>query len=204
MKYHINRKGDVGKCTAVVACPFGDFDKDHYDTPEAARAAYEAKMSAPAYTRFTRGKKLSRGDLDSLPTGAVVRWTKYDGAVKSYVDYSKQETGTWMESSGLSARQVQATYLAGASGNEKATFVSHDGQSSEDLGPEPEKKERAKPAAKWAIIRVSNVTGKVYLDHSFAREAQAEKKLSELNRHDHLHHAYELVPMAEALSRKTD
>lgn len=41
-RYHINpQTGDPGVCKAMVKCPYGDLDKDHYDSKEAARKAYE-------------------------------------------------------------------------------------------------------------------------------------------------------------------
>ncbi len=44
-RYHINpATGDVGLCRARKNCPFGDFEHDHYATPEAARAAFEKEM----------------------------------------------------------------------------------------------------------------------------------------------------------------
>lgn len=45
-KYHVNKKGEAGECSAQEACPFGDLTQDHYPTPEEARAAYERKHSA--------------------------------------------------------------------------------------------------------------------------------------------------------------
>lgn len=44
MAYHINFKGEVGKCAADIACPFGDFETQHYTTAEQARRAYELSM----------------------------------------------------------------------------------------------------------------------------------------------------------------
>jgi hypothetical protein len=44
--YHINpATGNVAACKATKQCPFGDLQKDHYTSAEAARAAYEAKMA---------------------------------------------------------------------------------------------------------------------------------------------------------------
>lgn len=41
-KYHLNMKGQPGKCSATTrACPFGG-ESDHYDSPEAAYAGLEA------------------------------------------------------------------------------------------------------------------------------------------------------------------
>jgi hypothetical protein len=43
-KYHINDKGNPGKCTAQSGnCPFGD-DTKHYSSKEEARNVYENKM----------------------------------------------------------------------------------------------------------------------------------------------------------------
>ena len=226
-KYHINPKsGEVGPCRAQSSCPFGGI-QDHYDTADAARAAYEAKQGSsfaeeaePQSTpqqlenerraledaaamglSYKRGRKLRTADLVALPPGAVVRWPTYEAGERVYRDWSKQETGTWMLSTGESSRQVESRYLGGAGGNEQATFVSVNATLTDELPLLESKKPRKAPEAMWAIIRVSTVTEKVYLDHKFAREAQARKKLQELNRYDHLHHTYELVPMAEAKAR---
>lgn len=39
-KFHINTKGEPGRCSAEVQCPFGG-DSDHYTSPERAREAFE-------------------------------------------------------------------------------------------------------------------------------------------------------------------
>jgi hypothetical protein len=45
-KYHINAKGEPGKCRAWLGkCPFGG-DSDHHETPEQARDAFEKSMSS--------------------------------------------------------------------------------------------------------------------------------------------------------------
>ena len=42
-KYHLNWKGEPGKCSAKEGnCPFGGAD-DHFDSPETARQAFEAQ-----------------------------------------------------------------------------------------------------------------------------------------------------------------
>lgn len=41
-KFHVNAKGEPGVCKALVSCPFGDLEADHYDSKEGARKAYEA------------------------------------------------------------------------------------------------------------------------------------------------------------------
>lgn len=46
-KYHINTKGEPGKCSAKkTGCPFGDAS-EHYDNLVDARNAYEAAQGAP-------------------------------------------------------------------------------------------------------------------------------------------------------------
>lgn len=45
-KFHINAKGEPGKCRAfIVGCPFGG-DSEHHETPELARAAFEKSMAS--------------------------------------------------------------------------------------------------------------------------------------------------------------
>lgn len=45
-KFHFNQKtGKVGECTAGIQCPFGS-KESHYDTPNAARKAYENIMGS--------------------------------------------------------------------------------------------------------------------------------------------------------------
>ncbi len=44
-KFHLNAKGEAGKCRAAKGkCPFGSAD-EHYDTPEEARSAFEKLMT---------------------------------------------------------------------------------------------------------------------------------------------------------------
>lgn len=211
-KYHINPKGDPGLCTAEFGCPFASSD-EHYSTASEARAAYEKKQVSafkggegrePAYNSWSRGKKLRKAELDSLPEGAIVQWPDYEGTVKVYKDWKKTSGGEWKLADGSSSHLARSTYLAGSGGNEQATFVSADGALTKDLPPLAEKAARRKPQPKWGIVRVSNVTSKVYLDHEIVNERLAKKKFAELNQYDHLHHHYELLPIEEARARKTD
>lgn len=48
-KYHINSKGEVGKCHAIFRCPFGA-DDEHYSSEQEARLAYEKVMSVASAT----------------------------------------------------------------------------------------------------------------------------------------------------------
>lgn len=46
-KYHVNpQTGRPGVCSAKKACPFGDWESDHYSTAEEARQAYEVTQQA--------------------------------------------------------------------------------------------------------------------------------------------------------------
>lgn len=41
-RFHINPEtGNPNKCEAMVRCPFGDLDSDHFDSKDDARRAYE-------------------------------------------------------------------------------------------------------------------------------------------------------------------
>lgn len=42
-KFHINAKGEPGKCSAEVQCPFGG-ESDHFSSPERAREAFETSQ----------------------------------------------------------------------------------------------------------------------------------------------------------------
>lgn len=213
MQYHLNDRGEAKPCKAMVRCPFGDLDSDHYVSAEAARAAYEAKMAAnpnvdvqAPYVRWRRGKTLSTRDLKSLPAGATVRWPYYDrsgGWTKTYADYEKTPSGYYRCLDHEKDRLIDPSYLGGAGGNERAKLVSVQGLRTEQLTAEAPAKARKAAEPKYGILCISNVSDAVYLDYVFAREASAVKKMRELNAHDHLHHSYELVSYSEAQARMT-
>lgn len=50
-RYHLNKKGEPGTCKAMVQCPFGDLDSEHYASADEARKAYEDKQAAFMPTR---------------------------------------------------------------------------------------------------------------------------------------------------------
>ena len=57
-KYHINNRGEPGVCNAQNgACPFGGAS-DHYDSPEAASAAFEKLMEEKGYVKLHRKAQL--------------------------------------------------------------------------------------------------------------------------------------------------
>lgn len=47
-KFHINKKGEPGRCRAIIKCPYGGAS-EHYDTPEAARHNYEESMKSQTF-----------------------------------------------------------------------------------------------------------------------------------------------------------
>lgn len=54
-RYHINpRTGDPGVCSARISCPYGSLESDHFDSKEAARAAYEERRPDQAFTTLQR------------------------------------------------------------------------------------------------------------------------------------------------------
>lgn len=54
-RYHISpHTGDPGVCSAKINCPYGNLETDHFDTPEAARAAYETGQLEPAFATLRR------------------------------------------------------------------------------------------------------------------------------------------------------
>lgn len=59
MAYHINDKGETGRCSAKRSCPFGLPIEKHFATPEQARTAYEASRSASILVSHV-GRKKSR------------------------------------------------------------------------------------------------------------------------------------------------
>lgn len=66
MAFHINPKtGEPGPCKAMVSCPFGDLEADHYATADDARQAYEEKMGMAAPTG-TEGLASMRRRLSTL------------------------------------------------------------------------------------------------------------------------------------------
>lgn len=59
MSFHINKKGDVGKCSVTTGtCPFGD-ESTHYTSIEAARHAVEKKYSTESVAeRLDENRKI--------------------------------------------------------------------------------------------------------------------------------------------------
>ena len=51
-RYHITPKGNPGVCTALVACPYGDLEIDHYSSRIDASAAYEHKMAQEEFASY--------------------------------------------------------------------------------------------------------------------------------------------------------
>lgn len=85
VKYHINHEtGNPGKCTARVQCRFGD--TDHYDSPQDARSAYEAKMGDES----TNGGTIETYEhtFDAYLAGSP---QSVSGAMKTFIDKSFED-----------------------------------------------------------------------------------------------------------------
>lgn len=67
MSYHINpQTGEPGFCRATLKCPFGDIQKEHYPTIEAARVAYEISQGNEVLT-WLGAKQVNIGDKVEFP-----------------------------------------------------------------------------------------------------------------------------------------
>jgi hypothetical protein len=72
-RYHINYKGEPGACHAQKQCPFGDMAKDHFDSPDQARHAYEDANQDYAVAKTVRKHQATsplqkKENFDSLLT----------------------------------------------------------------------------------------------------------------------------------------
>lgn len=65
-KFHINAKGDAGRCSAISRCPFGD-DEAHFSNAEDAREHYEATQAVGLLAKLKQ-RKFLRG---SVTAGAM-------------------------------------------------------------------------------------------------------------------------------------
>lgn len=76
-RYHLNpRTGDPGACSAMVKCPFGDLDKAHYDSPEEARAAYEAKQVVSGEAASAKPLDTPHDKPEDQTTGKGTKFSK--------------------------------------------------------------------------------------------------------------------------------
>jgi hypothetical protein len=90
-KYHLNRAGEAGKCSATKGkCPFGDAS-EHYDSQQAAAQAYESSMSeqlVPSVAKL-RDDTPAEDASPSIPT--TISLQKLNGETTSM---KVQEAGT--------------------------------------------------------------------------------------------------------------
>lgn len=84
-RYHINpRTGEPGTCRARHACPFGDLESDHYDSPEAAREAYEAGNPEELLRALTKkvdgaiDSSLEANDDELIAGMKAAGWREFD------------------------------------------------------------------------------------------------------------------------------
>jgi hypothetical protein len=64
-KYHVTAKGEPGICRAMHQCPLGG-ESEHFDTPEAARSGFEAKMTADLLPGGVQKSQLGKRELNKL------------------------------------------------------------------------------------------------------------------------------------------
>ena len=99
-RYHINSKGEAGKCSATQGkCPFGG-DANHYDSPEKAQQAFELSMASSTVAPVAK-KAVARRPAPP-EEGDEVK-IHHDAALfdNTYAPYQGQ-TGTVLESHGSS------------------------------------------------------------------------------------------------------
>jgi hypothetical protein len=84
-KFHINAKGEAGKCSATQGgCPFGD-ESQHYTSPEAAREGYEKRNVGDGWPpKVTK----SSASTAAAPKGEYDGWT---------ADQLKERLTNWKE-----------------------------------------------------------------------------------------------------------
>jgi len=117
-KFHINGKGEPGACKATSGnCPFGEIE-DHFDSPEAARAAYERSMANhPA----GKGRKQTSSSLAVYGSLTETTRAKIAKAQELFDKSEKKMNDTAMyENYGPSTREGSDRILAVVA-HEKAT-----------------------------------------------------------------------------------
>lgn len=68
MTYHVNGKGEPGKCSAQQGnCPFGS-DEDHYESQDQARIAFERLMQDRGWIKTSKVDRL-REEIAASPNG---------------------------------------------------------------------------------------------------------------------------------------
>jgi hypothetical protein len=99
-KFHVNAEGNPGKCSAEISCPFGG-ESEHYATQDAAREAYEKKMSGEAIP--TASSKNSASDAEvSKAIYALI-----SSGDDSYL-YNPKAAENWANKTGMKQEAMQA------------------------------------------------------------------------------------------------
>jgi hypothetical protein len=99
-KFHVNAEGNPGKCSAAISCPFGG-DSEHYATQDAAREAYEKKMSGEAIPAAS-----SKGSVtDAEVSKAIYELISYGD--DSYL-YNEKAAENWAKKTGMKQEAFQA------------------------------------------------------------------------------------------------
>lgn len=100
-RYHINGNGEPGICKATQGgCPFGSAD-EHFDTPEAAREAFEASNDSFAVV-LTKAGNTSR-EVNSFDANLSMRMAR---AVQEFEDAG--DKNKWIEDKVMALDEAQA------------------------------------------------------------------------------------------------
>lgn len=86
-KYHINMAGEPGVCNARKKCPYGDFETDHFRSPQEARRSYELENEVHNMTVDEKLRELILNIAErQLPNASrvVLRNALYDGRMSEH------------------------------------------------------------------------------------------------------------------------
>ena len=96
-RFHLNNRGEARPCRALVHCPFGDLEKDHFGSTEEAQAAFEVRMagSIPLLSSYRKAvkkdltpygfDKVERDWNDSIENGYIrANWSGLADRIEPY------------------------------------------------------------------------------------------------------------------------
>lgn len=161
-KFHINSKGEPGRCSAEHGgCPFGT-EGDHYVTKEGASAAYERSMSDGTIPTLTKAPTREQVEqvLDSMARG--------EDTIPEGIEFVESKTESDLTKPELPERglilqaEVQeeiewtskALEEARADLNSAAKFSDH---IEKNFGAESEAYENAVDSQRWAYYKVTKI-----------------------------------------------
>lgn len=99
-KFHVNAEGNPGKCSAEISCPFGG-ESEHYATQDAAREAYEKKMSSEAVPAASSKNSASDAEVSKAIYALI------SSGDDSYL-YNSKAAENWAKKTGMKQEAMQA------------------------------------------------------------------------------------------------